>query len=58
MIHIFQGFYIFRFVLHRYFFSFSLTNACLPCQLRKAYGVVWAANGFVASGIPKQNAFD
>ena len=40
------------------FFSFSLTNACLPCQLRKAYGVVWAANGFVASGTPKQNAFD
>ena len=28
-------------------FSFFLTNACLPCQLRKAYAVTWAANRFV-----------
>ena len=27
-----QGFYRSRFLLHRYFFSFSLTNACLPCR--------------------------
>ena len=29
------------------FFSFSFTNACLPCRLRKTYTVRWAANRFV-----------
>ena len=36
------------------FFSFSLTNACLPCQLCKAYAVLWAANLFV--GLKALNA--
>ena len=56
--YIFQGFYRFRFLLHRYFFSFSTTNACLPCRLRKAYTVLWTANSFVVSENPKHNAFD
>ena len=30
----------------------------LPCQLRKAYAVFWAANRFVGSETPKHNAFD
>ena len=38
-IHIFQGFYRFRFLSHRYicffFFHFSLTNRCLPYRLPK-----------------------
>ena len=38
-IHLSQGFYRFRFLLH-IFFSFSLANACLPCPLRKAYAVL------------------
>ena len=41
-----------------FLFSFSLTNVCLPCQLRKAYAVLWAANRFVGSGTPKHNSFD
>ena len=42
----------------RIFFSFSLTIVCLHCRLRKAYALIWAANRFVGSGIPKHNAFD
>ena len=38
-------------------FSFSLTNVCLPCQLRKAYAVLWAANRFVGSETSKNNEF-
>ena len=41
-----------------FFFSFTLTNACYPCRLRKAYAVPWAAKRFVRSEIPKHNAFD
>ena len=33
-------------------FLFSLTNTCLPCQLRKAYAVLWAANRFVGLETP------
>ena len=40
------------------FFSLSLTNACLSCQLRKAYAVLRAVNRFVGSKTPKHNAFD
>ena len=40
------------------FFSFSLTNACLPCRLCKPYDVLWAVNHFVASETPKRNAFN
>ena len=47
-----------RFLLYRYFFSFSLTIACLICRLRKAYAVLWAANRFVGSEKPNYNAFD
>ena len=35
-----------------FFFSFSLTNVCLPCRLRKV------ANRFLGSKTPKHNAFD
>ena len=38
--HISQGFYRFRFF---YTYIYFLTNACLPCRLRKAYAVLWAA---------------
>ena len=38
-------------------FSFSLTNACLLCQLRKAYAVLRAANRFVGSETSKHNDF-
>ena len=31
-----------------------MTNACLPCQLRKAYAVLRAANHFFVSETPKQ----
>ena len=41
-IHTLQEFYRFRFLLHRYFLSFSLINACLLCRLRKAYVLPWA----------------
>ena len=58
-IHISQGFYRFIFLLHRFLLVlllllllFSLTNACLPCRLCKAYVVLWAANRFV------DNAFE
>ena len=34
------------------FFSFSLTNVCLPCQLHIAYAVLWAANRFIGSETP------
>ena len=59
---IFQGFYRFRFLLHRYFL-FSLTIACLPCLallLRKVYVVLWAANRlfFFGSETSKHNVFD
>ena len=40
------------------FFSFPLTTICLPCRLRKAYAVLWAANRFVGSETPKLTAFD
>ena len=30
----------------------------LPCRLRKAYAVLWAANRFVGSEKPKHNDFD
>ena len=40
------------------FFSFSLTNVCLPRQVCKAYPVLWAANRFVGSETPKHNDFD
>ena len=40
------------------FFSFSLTNACLPCWLLKAYAIFWVANRFVGSETPKHNTFD
>ena len=56
IIHLSQGFYRFRFLLHTYFFSFSLKIACLPCQLRKAHTVPWATNRFVGSETPKRNA--
>ena len=46
-IQISQGFDRFRFLLHRFFFQFSLNNVCFPCQLRKAYAVLLAANRFV-----------
>ena len=39
-------------------FSFSLANICLPCQLHKAYVVVWTANRFVGSETSKHNNFD
>ena len=52
-----QGFYKFRFLVHRYFFSFSLTNVCLPSRLHKTYGVLRAANHSVGSGTPKNDAF-
>ena len=41
------------------FFSFSLTSACLPSQLRKASAVLvlWAVNHFVGSETPKHNDF-
>ena len=32
--------------------------ACLPCQLRKVFAVLWAANRFVGSETPKHNNFD
>ena len=41
-----------------FLFSFSLANACLPCQLCKAYAVLWAAICFVGSETPKHNDFD
>ena len=41
-----------------FFFSFSFTNACLNCQLRKAYAVLLGANRFVGSEIPEHNDFD
>ena len=40
------------------FLTFSLTNACLLCWLRKAYAVLWAANRFVGSETPKHNDLD
>ena len=40
------------------FFSFSLTNVCLPRQVCKAHPVLWAANRFVGSETPKHNDFD
>ena len=49
---------IFRFLLHRYYFSCFLKNASLPCRLRKAYGVLWPDNHFVGSETPKHNSFD
>ena len=56
-IHMFQGFYRFRFLLHThiYIFSISLTNASLLCRLRKAYNVLWATNGFVGLEALKQS---
>ena len=41
-----------------FFILFTLTNACLPCQLRKAFALLWVANRFVSLQIPKHNAFD
>ena len=38
---------------HLDLFSFSLTNPGLPCQLRKAYAILWTANCFVGSETPK-----
>ena len=35
-----------------------MRNACLPCQLRKSYAVLWAANRFVGFEAPKHNGFD
>ena len=43
-IHIFQGFYRFRFLIRRYFFFHFL--------LRKAYAVLWVAKRFVGSETP------
>ena len=41
LIHISQGFYIFRIFFFSFFsFSFFLTNTCLPCRLRKANAVL------------------
>ena len=56
IIHISQGFPFFIFILS--FFSFSSTNVCLPCQLRKAYVVLRAAKRFVVSETPKHKDFD
>ena len=39
------------------FFSFSLTNACSPWRLRKAYVVLWAGKRFIGSDAPK-HVFD
>ena len=51
----------FRFLFSIFFnfFSFSLTSACLPSQLRKASAVLvlWAVNHFVGSETPKHNDF-
>ena len=57
---IFQGFYRFRFLLHRYFFFslFSLTNVCLPYRLSRAYSVPCAPNRCVGSETPKHKTFD
>ena len=41
-----------------FFFSFYLSNACLPCRLRKMYALLWPTNRFVVSEIPKNNTFD
>ena len=58
IIHISQVFYRFRIFFSFFVFSFSLTNdACLPCQLRKACAVLWAANRFVGLETPKHNDF-
>ena len=38
------------------FFSFFVTNVCLPRRLE--YAALWAANQFVGSKTPKDNAFD
>ena len=58
IIHISQVFYRFRIFFSLFVFSFSLTNdACLHCQLRKAYAVLWAANRFVGLETPKHNDF-
>ena len=40
-----------------FFFSFSLTNTCSPCRIRKAYVVLWAANRFIGSDTAK-HVFD
>ena len=58
LIDISQGFYRFRFLLHKYFFWFSLITTGLPCRLRKVYAVLRAVKRFVGSETPKQNAFD
>ena len=49
----------FLFSIFLNFFSFSLTSACLPSQLRKASAVLvlWAVNHFVGSETPKHNDF-
>ena len=39
------------------FFSFSLTNVCLPCELGKMFAVCWTANRSNGSEIPKLKAF-
>ena len=63
LIHISQGFYIFRILFLFFFFSFSfsLTNTCLPCRLRKANAVLWTTNRFLGSGtsweVPKYGVF-
>ena len=49
LIYIFQGFYRFRFLLHRYI---------IHSLLRKAYTVLCTANRFLGSEAPKHNAFD
>ena len=61
-IHIFQGFYRFRFLSHRYicffFFSFFFDKSLFTLSVTKAYAVLWAANRFVGSETPKHNTFD
>ena len=41
-----------------FYYSFSFTNVCLHCHLRKAYAILWAANRFVGSETPKYNDFE
>ena len=39
-------------------FLFSVTKACLLCQLRKAHAVFWAVNPTLGLETPEQNDFD
>ena len=52
----FEDFDLFFFTFF-FVFSFSLRNACLPCQLRKAYAVLCCLR-FVGSETPRQNDFE